>query len=64
MLCYAKVFALSGRHCAAYVFQSDTLRFALPLSETTSYITPPLRTKFGERAFSFLRPSVMELSPH
>ena len=23
------------------------------LSETSSYITPPLRTKFGERAFSF-----------
>ena len=28
---HRKVSALSGRNCAAYVFQSDTLRFALSL---------------------------------
>ena len=40
-------------------------RFGLrSLSETASYITPRLRTKFRERAFSFFWPSVMELSTH
>ena len=33
------------------------------LSETDSYTTPRLRTKFGEAGFFLLRPCVMELSP-
>ena len=33
------------------------------LSETDSNTTPRLHTKFRERAFSVLRPSIMELSP-
>ena len=42
---------------------SDMLRFALSLSETTSYITPLLRTKFGERTFSFFGPLSWNLLP-
>jgi len=54
---HRKVSALSGQHCAAYLLQSDALRPALSLSETDTYTTPRLHTKFGERAFSFCGPA-------
>jgi len=32
-------------------------------SDTTSYVTPRLRTKFGERAFSFFGPAAWNSLP-
>jgi len=55
---HQKVSALSG-YLADIVqpTSSRAMRSGLRLSETDSYTTPRLRTKFGERAFSFSGPA-------
>ena len=40
-----------------------SLSLSLSLSETASYTTPRLRTKFGERAFSFSGPALCNSLP-